>query len=87
MINGTDDRDSGTTLRRVMSDRVAYEIRVKNHLDACWQQWFEGWTLTNLSNGEVFLYRSGVDQSSLHGALNKIRDLNLTLLSVTRIEK
>ncbi len=62
---------------------TGYEIRVKDHLDPCWWQWFEGWSLTNLGDGVVVLKRSNVDQSALHGALNQIRDLNLTLISVT----
>jgi hypothetical protein len=63
---------------------VGYEIRVRDHLDPCWWHWFEGWTVTNLDDGEVLLHNASVDQSALHGALNKIRDLNLTLLSVVR---
>jgi len=62
-----------------------YEIRIKDHLETYWYEWFEGWSVTNLECGEVLLRRYNVDQSALHGALNKIRDLNLMLLSVTRI--
>jgi hypothetical protein len=61
---------------------IGYEIRVKDHLETYWFEWFEGWSVTNLENGEVLLKSLNVDQSKLHGALNKIRDLNLTLLSV-----
>jgi hypothetical protein len=60
-----------------------YEIRIKGLLDARWRAWFEGWSITNLENGEALLKSTSVDQSGLHGALNKIRDLNLTLISVT----
>ena len=66
---------------------TGYEIRVKDHLDPCWWQWFEGWSLTNLENGVVLIKKSNVDQSALHGALNKIRDLNLVLISVTGMEE
>lgn len=62
-----------------------YQIRVKDHLDPCWAEWFDGWELTNLENDEFLLCRTRVDQSALHGVLNKIRDLNLTLVSVTGI--
>ena len=62
-----------------------YEIKVKDHLETYWFEWFEGWSVTNLENGEVLLKSDSVDQSKLHGALNKIRDLNLNLLSVTCI--
>jgi hypothetical protein len=65
---------------------TGYEIRIKDHLETYWYEWFEGWSMTNLENGEVVLRRYNVDQSAVHGALNKIRDLNLVLLSMTRIE-
>jgi len=64
---------------------AGYEIRIQEHLDTCWFEWFEGWVLTNLENGDVLLSRAQVDPSALHGVLNKIRDLNLTLVSVIRI--
>jgi hypothetical protein len=69
------------------SGKAGYEIRVKDHLDTYWFEWFEGWTVTNLENGEVLLACARVDQSKLHGTLNKIRDLNLTLISVTCVRK
>jgi len=59
-----------------------YEIRVKDHLDTYWHKWFDGWSVSELENGEFLLKSMSVDQSRLHGALNKIRDLNLTLLGV-----
>lgn len=68
-------------------ENMTYEIRVKNHLDPCWHDWFDGWEITNLEAGEVLLTNASVDQSALHGTLNKIRDLNLTLISVTQISR
>jgi hypothetical protein len=64
---------------------AGYEIRVRDHLNPHWLAWFEGWSVTNLDNGEVLLRKFGVDQSALHGTLNKIRDLNLTLVAVRLI--
>ena len=64
---------------------TGYEIRIKDHLETYWYEWFEGWSIINLEWGEVLLRRYNLDQSALHGALNKIRDLNLVLLSVTRV--
>jgi hypothetical protein len=67
-----------------------YEIKIKGLLDDHWQQWFEGMTLKRQENIEVgqdsTLIRGRiVDQPALHGLLAKIRDLNLTLLSVREI--
>jgi hypothetical protein len=63
----------------------SYEIRVRDHLETHWSTFFEGWAITNLENGEVLLSNTNVDQAGLHGVLNKIRDLNLTLISVNKI--
>jgi len=61
---------------------VAYEIRVKGHLDGCWSEWFDGLTITNLESGETVLCGEIVDQAALHGVLSKVRDLNLLLIAV-----
>ena len=60
----------------------AYEVCIRDHFDTCWYEWFDGWTITNLEGGQVRMLHPGLDQSGLHGALNKIRDLNLFLISV-----
>lgn len=61
-----------------------YEIRVKGHLDPCWAEWFAGLELAHLE-GEVTLLAGELpDQAALHGLLERIRDLNLTLIAVTR---
>lgn len=62
-----------------------YEILLKGHLDGYWSIYFEGWIIDNLENGTALLTNFNIDQAGLHGALNKIRDLNLTLLSVKSI--
>ena len=62
-----------------------YAIRVKGHLDPRWSEWFEGLTVTLVEGGETILSGPIVDQAALHGVLNKIRDLGLPLLSVTRL--
>jgi len=66
--------------------RFAYEIRIRDHLETYWHRWFEGWQTANLEGGEVILTRANADQPALHGALIKIRDLNLTLLAVRRVD-
>jgi hypothetical protein len=64
---------------------VAYEIRVKGHLDESWSEWFEGLTITNLESGETVLRGEIVDQAALHGVLSKVRDLNLPLIAVSSV--
>jgi hypothetical protein len=61
-----------------------YEIRVKGHLDDLWLPYFTGLRLEHLESGETLLYGSLLDQTALHGILERIRDLNLALISVIR---
>ena len=63
-----------------------YEIRVKGHLDQRWSDWFSGMTVTNEINGNTVISGSVVDQAALHTLLIKVYNLNLTLISVLRIE-
>jgi hypothetical protein len=61
-----------------------YEIKIKGHLDLCWSEWFAGLRLTHLEGNKTLLSGQLPDQAALHGLLERIRDLNLTLLSVIR---
>ena len=63
-----------------------YEIRVKEHLDERWSDWFDGLEITNLDNGEAILSGEIVDQAALHGVLAKVRDLNLSLVAVNSVD-
>jgi hypothetical protein len=61
-----------------------YEIRVSGRLGSRWAAWFEGLTLTNEDDGTTVISGPVVDQAALHGLLQKLRDLGITLLSLTR---
>jgi hypothetical protein len=61
-----------------------YEIKIKGHLNSGWAEWFTGLKLTHLDGDETLLAGSLPDQPALHGLLERIRDLNLTLISVNR---
>ena len=63
-----------------------YNIRVEGHLDRGWSDWFDGLQITNSENGVAVLSGEIVDQAALHGVLNKVRNLNLPLISVTGVD-
>jgi hypothetical protein len=63
-----------------------YTIRIKGHLAPRWSEWFAGMAITQTESGETLLSGPIADQAALHGLLAKIRDLNLALVSVTRVE-
>lgn len=60
-----------------------YEIRIKGHLDPRWSDWFAGLELSHQEEDETLLSGLLPDQAALHGLLERIRDLNLKLISVT----
>jgi len=60
-----------------------YEIKLKEHLDPSWSNWFAGLKLTHLEGDETLLAGQLPDQAALHGLLERIRDLNLTLIWVS----
>ena len=62
----------------------AYEIVIEGHLDGRWMEWMAGLTFTHLPDGKTLLSGLLVDQTALFGLLDRIRDLNLTLISVNR---
>lgn len=64
-----------------------FEIHVKGQLDSRWSEWLEGLELKLLENGEMILLGPIVDQSALMGVLNKLSRLNLTLLSVNKVNR
>ena len=64
---------------------MVYQIRITGHLGPEWTDWFEGLAITLEANGETLLTCPVVDQAALHGLLKKVRDLGMSLVSVTRV--
>lgn len=62
-----------------------YVIKVEGRLDKSWSGWFSDLTVT-YEGGVSTLTGHVADQAALRGILSKIWDLNLTLISVLRIE-
>ena len=65
---------------------TAYRIRLKEQLDQRWSAWLGGLTVVHEANGETVLTGEMVDQAALYGLLSKVRDLHLTLISVSKLE-
>lgn len=61
-----------------------YEIRVKGNLPGDWSNWFEGMDIRPALDGDSILAGHLADQAALYGVLAKIRNLNLTLISVNQ---
>ncbi|MBN1304242.1 MAG: hypothetical protein JXA13_07390 [Anaerolineales bacterium] len=65
---------------------LIYEIWIQGKLDTHWSDWFNGTTDTLEKDSlNTRLLVSIPDQSRLRGILNKIWDLNLTVVSVNPI--
>ena len=64
-----------------------FEIQVKGQLDGRWSEWLEGLEVKLLENGEMILFGPIIDQAALMGVLNKLSHLNLTLLSVNKVNR
>jgi hypothetical protein len=67
-----------------------YQVKVKGVLDDRWSDWFSGMTVQeeSTSDGTPVTTLTGpvADQARLRGIVSKIWDLNLTVISVSRIK-
>jgi len=65
---------------------TAYRIRFREQLDQRWSAWLGGLKVSHEANGETVLTGEVVDQAALYGLISKVRDLHLTLISVSPLE-
>jgi hypothetical protein len=63
-----------------------YEIRLRGRLDKHWAAWFDGSTISHEGDSVTVLSGYIPDQAALHGLLQRVRDLGLPLVSLTRID-
>ncbi len=63
-----------------------FEIKIKGHLNHRWDEWFYDLAITHESDGTSTLYGPLPDQTVLHSVLERIRDMNLQLISVQEVE-
>jgi hypothetical protein len=67
-----------------MSER--YKIRIQGQIGQAWSRWFDDLRVEETKDGATVLRGDLPDQAALHGVLNKVRDLGMTLLSVQRLD-
>ena len=78
-----DERRGSTDHRR---EATRYGIRLKGHLDSSWADRLGGMSLTHASDGTTVVGGPVADQAALHGLLQKLRDMGVTLISVNESE-
>jgi hypothetical protein len=67
-------------------DQSTYAIYVKGILDQRWSDWFDGFSISYPAEDETLLTGEVIDQAALHGLLATLRDLNLPILAVQKVE-
>ena len=61
-----------------------YQITIEDDLDDRWLRWFEDLDITKTPDGKTRI-EGMLDQSALHGILNRLRDLGVEILTVQKI--
>jgi hypothetical protein len=61
-----------------------YEIRIEEILEERWSEWFGGLTLER-DGDETVLSGTLADQAALHGVLERVHDLGLSVIAVRRL--
>ena len=72
-----------------MPDEFVYEIKVQGRLNEDWAAWLNGMSVILEHSDPPVTTMTGavVDQAKLRGIINKLWDLNLTLISVNRLNR
>jgi len=73
-------------MKPTQSHPSGYQIPVEGHLLPQWMDWFDGLTITLEEDADTHLTGPVVDQAALHGLLKKVRDLEMTLVSVVQVK-
>ena len=62
-----------------------YEIRIQGQLDAKWSEWLYDMAITHENDGTTTLRGPLSDQAVLHSVLERIRDMNLSLIKLHKM--
>ena len=69
-----------------MYPSTVYQIYVEGRLDGSWSEWLGGLTICPQENDETLLSGPVPDQAALHGILDKLYAMNISLISIVRIK-
>ncbi len=72
-------------IRKEGSEDFIYKIKIEGQFPDSWNNCINNLDIIKVESGCSTIQGPIADQSELHGLLNKIRDMNLKLISVTRI--
>ncbi len=74
------------TAKNVWSERRCYKIKIRSQLDRKWLDYFAALSLET-GEGHTVITVDVADQSALHGLFSRIRDLGLSIISVSETER
>jgi hypothetical protein len=64
-----------------------YQITIQGNLGSNWSHWFDNMAVTSAVNSDITILSGEIaDQPRLRGILNKLWDLNLSIISVIKIK-
>jgi hypothetical protein len=72
-----------------MDREPVYQIKVRGRLDHSWAEWFSGMAISSEDGPDgttTILTGSIADQAALRGTLERIWNLNLTLISLNLVK-
>ena len=68
-----------------VNNTAIYQIRIQGQIEESWSDWLGGLAITLQPDGETLLAGPVVDQAALHGILDRLYAMNLTILSVVQV--
>ena len=75
-----------SSLNRSADDKPElYKVHIQGILDSVWTEWFDCLQISHTSSESILTFIIQ-DQSALHGLLAKIRDMNLKIISINKVD-
>ena len=62
--------------------QLRYRITLAGHVSPAWSDWFDGLPIHHHPDGYTLIEGAIPDHATLHGLLNRVRDLGLQLIAV-----